>query len=216
MVMYIERISLLDEKIEIPIPENYHDCFLLIKSDMYRLYGFQPSLFKILIKLFYRPYSSAAYLAWYRLSQPVGNKYIRKILRAIHRRVGNYCKIDLPWTVKAGWGLYLGHGMCMVINGGTIIGNNVNLSQFVNIGTNHQTPAIIGDNVYIAPSVCIVENVQVGSNATIGAGAVVIRDVPSNATVAGVPAKILSYKNPGRYTQNNKWEFKNGIVRKEL
>jgi len=87
----------------------------------------------------------------------------------------------------------------MVVNGDTIIGNNVNLSQFLNIGTNHETPAIIGDNVYIGPHVCIVEDVTVGNNSTIGAGAVITRDVPENATVAGVPAKVLNYANPGRY-----------------
>ncbi len=92
----------------------------------------------------------------------------------------------------------------MVINGGTIIGNNVNISQFLNIGTNHNKPAIIGNNVYIGPSVCVVEDVKIGNNSSIGAGAVVTKDVPENATVAGVPAKVLNYKNPGRYV-NQRW-----------
>ena len=92
--------------------------------------------------------------------------------------------------------------MCMVVDGGTVIGNNVNLSQFLNIGTNHNTPAIIGDNVYIGPQVCIIEDVIMGNNSTIGAGAVVTKDVPENATVAGVPAKVLNFNNPGRYVDN--------------
>lgn len=91
----------------------------------------------------------------------------------------------------------------MVINSGTIIGNNVNLSQFINIGTNHNTPAVIGDNVYIGPNVCIVEDVKIGNNSCIGAGAVVIKDVPEKSTVAGVPAKVISYKE--HYYINNKW-----------
>lgn len=94
---------------------------------------------------------------------------------------------------------YLGHGMNIVINDGTIIGKNANISHFVNIGTNHNTPAIIGDNVYIGPMTCIVEDVKIGDNVTIGAGSVVTKDIPDNATVAGVPAKVLNFDNPGRY-----------------
>ena len=40
---------------------------------------------------------------------------------------------------------------------------------------------------------------HIGNNSTIGAGAVITRDIPENATVAGVPAKVLNYDNPGRY-----------------
>ena len=108
-------------------------------------------------------------------------------------------QVQIPASTKIGYGFYIGHNICMVVNGGTIIGNNVNISQFLNIGTNHRTPAIIGDNVYIGPHVSIVENVRIGNNSSIGAGAVVTKDVPENATVAGVPAKILIYNNPSRY-----------------
>ena len=80
-----------------------------------------------------------------------------------------------------------------------MIGNNCNVSQFLSIGTNKRTPATIGDNVYIGPNVCIVEDVKIGNNVTIGAGAVVTKDIPDNATTAGVPAKVINYTNPGIY-----------------
>lgn len=95
-----------------------------------------------------------------------------------------------------------------MINGKTIIGNNVNVSQFLSIGSTKDTPATIGDNVYIGPNVCIVEDVRIRDNTTIGAGAVVI-DVPDNATVVGVPAKVVSYNANSRLVHNkyviDKW-----------
>ena len=84
----------------------------------------------------------------------------------------------------------------------TKIGNNCNVSQFLTIGTNTNNPATIGDNVYIGPNVCIVEGVHIGNNVTIGAGSVVTKNIPDNATVAGVPAKVLNYNNPGRFIGN--------------
>ena len=120
----------------------------------------------------------------------------------MHRHLTIKYGIQIPRTTKIGYGFYIGHGVGIVINEGTIIGNNVNISQFLSIGTNKRTPAVIGDNVYIGPNVCIVEDVHIGNNATIGAGAVVIKDVPDDATVVGVPAKVISYNNPGQFIKN--------------
>ncbi|MBQ5416044.1 MAG: acetyltransferase [Bacteroidales bacterium] len=77
--------------------------------------------------------------------------------------------IDIPLSTVIGYGLYIGHPRCIVINSGTKIGNNVNLSQCLSIGTNENTPAVIGNNVYIGPMVSIVEVVRIGGDATIGA-----------------------------------------------
>lgn len=54
---------------------------------------------------------------------------------------------------------------------------------------------------------CIVENVKIGDGATIGAGSVVVHDVPAGATVAGNPAKVISWKEPGRLVWH-KWTEK--------
>lgn len=73
----------------------------------------------------------------------------------------------------------------------TKIGKNCNISQFLTIGSNKGTPATIGDNVYIGPGVCIVEDVKIGNNVKIGAGTVVVHDVPDNATTVGNPNRII-------------------------
>ena len=93
--------------------------------------------------------------------------------------------------------------MCGVVcNPTAVIGSNCNLSQWVTIGSNKGCSALIGDNVYIGPGVCIVEDVKIGNNVTIGAGSVVTKDIPSNATAAGNYARVLNYRNPGRYVKN--------------
>ena len=119
-----------------------------------------------------------------------------------HRKFQRKYGLQIPTQTKIGYGLYIGHGIGIVINPTAVIGNNCNLSQFTTIGTNHGKAAIIGDNVYIDPSVCIVENVRINNNTTIGAGAVIVNDIPENSTVAGVPSKIISFKEPGRYIHN--------------
>ena len=110
--------------------------------------------------------------------------------------------IQILRNTKIGYGLYIGHGGPVVVHPTTVIGNNCNLSQFVTIGSNEEHAAVIGDNVYIGPNVCIVEDVKIGNNVTIGAGSVVTKDIPDNATAAGNYAKVLSYKDPGRYIKN--------------
>ena len=113
--------------------------------------------------------------------------------------------IQIPREVQVGYGLYIGHGGPIVVNPTAVIGDNCNLSQFVTIGSNEEHAAVIGDNVYIGPNVCIVEDVKIGDNVTIGAGSVVTKDIPDNATAAGNYARVINYNDPGRYIQD-RWE----------
>lgn len=117
-------------------------------------------------------------------------------------------RVVLPLRTQVGYGLYLHHGGPIIINATTVIGNNVILSQFTTIGSNHYHAATIGDNTYIGPNVCIVENVKIGSNVTIGAGSVVTKDIPDNATAVGNYAKVINYNNPGRYVVH-RWPVPN-------
>lgn len=186
-----------NDRISIPSPENYADCFELINSDLYRIQGGDKSRFRLLLRLFTHPFSI---LPWFRLCQ---HKGLFLPVCYIMFRICKICQnIDMRIHMKVGFGLYIGHGTSMVINPHTVIGNNVNLSHFLSIGTNHRTPAIIGNEVYIGPGVCIVEDARIGSRSTIGAGAVVLGHIPAGSTVAGVPAKVLNSDNPARYIMN--------------
>jgi serine O-acetyltransferase len=193
--MRTEAYNLNGEQIIIPIAESYHDCMTLIKSDYYRVTGKTESSVAIIRRLF-NPLSFKLQI-WFRLCQYKG--FLYPFCRYMYLRVSDKSLVVIPSITKVGYGLRLSHGIGIVVNAGTIIGNNVNLSQFVNIGTNNNTPAIIGDNVYIGPHVSIVEDVKIGSNSTVGAGAVVTRDVPENATVVGCPAKVINFNHPGKY-----------------
>lgn len=167
-----------------------------IASDLYRLCG-SVSVGKFLSQYMKSP--AFRYLVAFRKMQRGGA--FGKLLWLIRPRRA----MEIGLTAKVGYGLYIGHEGPVIINGTATIGNNVNLSQFTTIGSNHGHAATIGDNVYIGPNVCIVEDVEIGSNATIGAGSVVTKDIPDNATAAGNYAKVLNFDNPGRYVKN-RWE----------
>lgn len=174
---------------------------VFVKSDLYRYYGnCKFSTFcKAYIKSRTFRFQCALRLAQ---SERIIEKIIAEVLWYLNRTKNI---IQIPLKTKIGYGLYIGHGGPIVINQTAIIGNNCNLSQFVTIGSNDGQAAIIGDNVYIGPNVCIVEDVKIADNVTIGAGSVVTKDIPVDATVAGNYAKIINYCNPGRYIKN-RWK----------
>ena len=131
--------------INIPHPESYKDCLLLIKSDNYRVVGkYEPTKTIVMKNL---RHLGDSVLFWFRLCQYRGLffRFFCSVFYVISKRANIY----IPPLTRIGYGIELGHKMSIVINGGTIIGNNVSLSHFVSIGTNHDTPAIIGDNVYM-------------------------------------------------------------------
>lgn len=193
--MKYEYIQLYNSQIEIPIAETYKDCIELIRSDYYRFSEKRVSLLKMWIISLYS--SGFAYNFWLRLSSYKG--WMFPFCRLMLFLVSEHTHIHISYKSKIGYGLYLGHGLDMIVNPLAIIGNNCNISQFLSIGSNTGHSCIIGDNVYVGPNVCIVEDVKIGSNSTIGAGSVVIKDIPDNATAVGVPAKVISFNNPGKY-----------------
>lgn len=188
------------EVITIPIPVRYSDCIELIRSDYYRYYGKTESLMKMFLKTLVSP--PLALTFWLRLAQIRGFWFWPA--KIIHRHYSQKFGFQIYPNMKVGYGFCLQHSICVVINPATIIGNNVNVSQFTQIGSSRENAAIIGDNVSLSPMISLVNDVHIGSNSTIGTGAVVTHDVPENATVAGVPAKVLHYNNPGHFV-GSRW-----------
>ncbi len=165
-----------------------------VKSDLFRYYG--KCDYTTFVKAILRNRTFRFQYA-FRMVQSSGiSKYWGYFLWILNR---SRKSIQLPRTTKVGYGLYIGHNGPIVVNPSTVIGNNVNLSQFTTIGSNRGKAAKIGDNVYIGPNVCIVEDVIIGDNVTIGAGSVVTKNIPDNATAVGNYAKVINYNDPGRY-----------------
>lgn len=137
-----------------------------VKSDLMRYYG------KYDMLTFFKAYFENRTFRFqyaFRLSQCSGiTKLIGLFLWKLNR---TKTTIQLPRQTKVGYGLFIGHGGPIVVNKTAVIGNNCNLSQFTSIGTNMGKAATIGDNTYIGPNVCIIEDVKIGNNVTIGGGA---------------------------------------------
>lgn len=175
----------------------------LILSDLYRYCGnTKPSSF-LKNYLFNRGFN---FSVWLRLAS--SKSWIAKLAYPIFYYKKKHYGIDIHCTTQIGYGLFIGHGGPLVVNPTTIIGHNVNLSQFTTIGANGgRQAAIIGNNVYIGPNVCIVDQVTIGDNATIGAGSVVTKDIPANATAVGNYAKVIHYNHAG-HSVNRRWPIK--------
>lgn len=113
--------------------------------------------------------------------------------------------IEIHPGAKIGSGVFIDHGMGVVIGETAEVGDNVTLYQGVTLGgtgkqrgKRHPT---IGNNVIIGVGAKVLGAITVGESARIGAGAVVLRDVPAYATAIGVPAKTVIFRPAGQTAQ---------------
>jgi serine O-acetyltransferase len=95
------------------------------------------------------------------------------------------------YTADIGPGLFIQHGFATIISARKV-GRNCSINQQVTIGyTNDDDCPTIGDNVIINAGAKVLGDIVVGNNSILGANAVVVKNVPENCTVVGVPAYIV-------------------------
>ncbi len=119
--------------------------------------------------------------------------------RLISQRAARKTGIEIHPGAKIGKGLFIDHGSGVIIGETAVIGDNVTLYQGVTLGgtgkeTGKRHPTLC-DNVMVSAGAKIIGSFTVGENSKIGAGAVVIKEVPPNCTVVGVPGRIVKQDN---------------------
>jgi serine O-acetyltransferase len=111
--------------------------------------------------------------------------------------------IEIHPAARLGPGLFIDHGMGVVIGETAEVGRNVTLYQGVSLaGTSlkrEKRHPTLGDNVVVGAGAKIIGAILIGDNSRIGAGSVVVRDVPPNSVVVGVPGRV-TYKDGQRVT----------------
>ena len=132
------------------------------------------------------------------------------VARIISQTIRFFTGIEIHPGAKIGKNLFIDHGMGVVIGETSEIGNNVTIYHAVTLGGS--SPSIdserqrhekrhptIGDDVVIGSGAQIIGPIKVGNNSRIAANAVVVKDVPDNATMVGIPAKAVKLENKGSF-----------------
>ena len=97
----------------------------------------------------------------------------------------------IPYQTQIGPNVSFGHGMGIVIARPAKIGARCKIRHQVTISNSGNGSAIIGDDVRIGAGAKIIGGVKIGHRAVIGANAVVVHDVPDDATAVGIPARVV-------------------------
>ena len=144
-------------------------------------------------------YPSFKVILRYRIAHKL---YIKKhyfLARWISQRAARKTGIEIHPGATIGKGLFIDHGSGVIIGETTIIGDNVTLYQGVTLGgtgkeqgKRHPT---LEDNVMVSAGAKILGSFTIGENSKIGAGSVVLEEVPPNCTVVGVPGRIVRMGN---------------------
>jgi serine O-acetyltransferase len=140
----------------------------------------------------------------HRLSHALHSRRVPVLPRVISNFSRFATGIEIHPGATIGEGLFIDHGMGVVIGETAEIGDDCHLLQGVTLGgtSTHRTKRhpTLGSRVTVGAGAKLIGAVEVGDNARIGAGSVVVTNVPENATVVGVPGHVVAFHDPGSDT----------------
>lgn len=144
-------------------------------------------------------YPSFKAMIYYRISHKLyeGKHYF--LARWVSQKGAHKTGIEIHPGAKIGKGLFIDHGHGVIIGETAVIGDNVTLYQGVTLGgtgkehgKRHPT---LGNNVMVSAGAKVLGSFTIGENSKIGAGSVVLAEVPPNSTVVGVPGRVVKRDN---------------------
>ena len=136
-------------------------------------------------------------LQWHRISHWLWNRRRREVAHFLQNRVSEVFAVDIHPAVPVGRGVFIDHATGVVIGETAVIGDDVSILQGVTLGGTGKQHGDrhpkVGDGVLLSVGAKVLGNIKIGRRAKVGAGSVVLKDVPDYATVAGIPARIVGW-----------------------
>ncbi|WP_138206937.1 serine O-acetyltransferase EpsC [Haloimpatiens lingqiaonensis] len=172
--------------------------FKLLKYDLKNAMDKDPAA-RNMVEVFFL-YPSIHAVIHYRIAHFLYKKRFFFLARFLSQLSRFFTGIEIHPGATIGKGLFIDHGMGVVIGETAEIGDNVTLYHGVTLGgtgkdkgKRHPT---VEDNVTIGSGAKVLGPILIGEDAKIGANAVVLKDIPKGATAVGIPARIISEKYP--------------------
>lgn len=138
-------------------------------------------------------------LLYYRIAHRLYQKKRFFMARWLSQHAAKTTGIEIHPGARIGKGCFIDHGNGIVIGETAILGNHVTLYQGVTLGGTGKDKGkrhpSLKDNVMVGAGTRILGAVTIGENTKIGAGSVVLDDIPANCTVVGIPGKIVRNHN---------------------
>jgi serine O-acetyltransferase len=136
-------------------------------------------------------------LEWHRIAHRLWQDNRRDLARFLQSRVSEVFAVDIHPAAPVGRGVFIDHGTALVVGETAAIGNDVSILQGVTLGGTGKERGDrhpkVRDGVLLGAGAKLLGNIEIGARAKVGAGSVVLRNVPPCATVAGVPARIVGW-----------------------
>ena len=138
-------------------------------------------------------------LQWHRVGHWLWRDGRRELAHFLQSRVSEVFAVDIHPAVPIGSGVFIDHGTGLVVGETAVIGDDVSILHEVTLGGTGKERGDrhpkVRDGVLLCAGAKVLGNVEIGRDAKVGAGSVVLHDVPPRATVAGVPARIVGWSS---------------------
>jgi serine O-acetyltransferase len=136
-------------------------------------------------------------LEWHRIGHWLWSRGRRELAHFLQSRVSEVFAVDIHPAVPVGGGVFIDHATGLVVGETAVIGNDVSILHEVTLGGTGKERGDrhpkVRDGVLLCAGAKVLGNVEIGREAKVGAGSVVLSNVPPRATVAGVPARIVAW-----------------------